>query len=62
MKLASPSYQYLQLEDAPYPNLVLVSRQIDGMRSVLRRLRTASDPSAEVRVDEKPEQTPRHIA
>lgn len=60
MKRVLPSYRYLLLEDATSPNLVLVSRQIDGLREVLRRMKAAQSDSLDSIVSEKLSQLPRH--
>ncbi|MEM7332886.1 MAG: hypothetical protein AAF490_12430 [Chloroflexota bacterium] len=45
MKRVLPSFRYLLLDDSTSPNLVLVSRQIDGLREVLRRMKASQSES-----------------
>ena len=39
-----------------YPNLVMVSRQIDGLREVLRRMRASQSQSLDILTHKKLEQ------
>ena len=60
MKRVLPSYRYLLLDDATSPNLVLVSRQIDGLREVLRRMKASQSNSLDSIINEKIDQLSRH--
>lgn len=59
MKRVLPSYRYLLLNDSTSPNLVLVSRQIDGLREVLRRMKAAQSNSLDSLINEKLDQLAR---
>ena len=53
MKQLLPNYQYLQLNDTTAPNLVLLSRQIDGLREVLRRMKASETSSVNRLISQK---------
>lgn len=59
MKRVLPSYRYLLLNDAASPNLILVSRQIDGLREVLRRMRASQSETLDSIISEKLDQLSR---
>lgn len=53
MKHLLPTYQYLQLENNTSPNLVLLSKQVDGLREVLRRMKASQSSSIDNVINEK---------
>lgn len=58
MKQLLPTYQYLQLDNHTSPNLVLLSKQVDGLREVLRRLKASETSSLDDIISKKLGQTP----
>jgi hypothetical protein len=59
MKQLLPNYQYLQLNDTTSPNLVLLSRQVDGLREVLRRMKASEDNSVNHFISQKLQESKR---
>lgn len=53
MKQILPTFQYLQLNNETSPNLVLLSKQVDGLREVLRRMKAAQNSDVEGLISQK---------
>ena len=60
MKKVPVTLNYLVSEKTPLPHPVLVSRQIDGLREVLRRMRAAKNASLDPIIDKKLQQLAHH--
>lgn len=56
MKKVPVTLTYLAAEDNPLPHPVLVSKQIDGLREVLRRMKAAKSTSLEPLISKKLDQ------
>ncbi|MCA9923283.1 MAG: hypothetical protein KC419_12495 [Anaerolineales bacterium] len=56
MKQVPVTLNYLVSENTPLPHPVLVSRQIDGLREVLRRMRAAKSTSLDPIINKKLQQ------
>lgn len=60
MKKIPVMFSYLSPEETPLPNPVLVSRQIDGLREVLRRMQVVQSDSLDRIINKKLEQFAHH--
>ena len=60
MKKVPVTLNYLVSDETPLPHPVLVSRQIDGLREVLRRMRAAKNASLDPIIDKKLQQLAHH--
>ena len=56
MKKVPVTLNYLVSDETPLPHPVLVSRQIDGLREVLRRMRAAKNASLDPIINQKLQQ------
>lgn len=60
MKKVPVTLKYLVSDETPLPHPVLVSRQIDGLREVLRRMRAAKHASLDPIIHIKLQQLAHH--
>ena len=60
MKKVPATLSYLVSDEKPLPHPVLVSRQIDGLREVLRRMRAAKNASLDPIINQKLQQLAQH--